>query len=179
MSRKGNRPVQVPSGVDVKLADSVVTVKGPKGNLKQKICDTVDIKIEDGLVIVSEAQNGRGHSKWQGLYRSLIQNMVTGTHTGFKKELELIGVGYRAAVKGKILDLQLGFSHPTEVAIPEGIFIKVEKNIILIEGADIQQVGQIAATIRAIRPPEPYQGKGIRYVGEYVRKKAGKSAAKK
>ncbi len=179
MSRKGNRPVEVPKGIEVKLADGVVTVKGPKGVLHQKVDDTVEIKIADGHVTVTPAAHGRGHSRWQGLYRSLIQNMVIGTHSGFKKELELIGVGYRAAVKGKALDLQLGFSHPTEVPIPEGIHIKVEKNNIVIEGANIQQVGQVAATIRAIRPPEPYQGKGIRYVGEYVRKKAGKSAAKK
>lgn len=179
MSRKGNRPIEVPTNVDVKVANGLVTVKGPKGTLNQKVDDTVDIKIEGGHVIVSVAENPRGHSRWQGLYRSLIQNMVTGSTTGFKKELELIGVGYRAAVKGKALDLQLGFSHPTEVAIPDGIQIKVEKNIIHIEGVDKQQVGQVAATIRSIRPPEPYQGKGIRYVGEFVRKKAGKSAAKK
>lgn len=179
MSRKGNRPIVIPKNVDIKVADGVIHVKGPKGTLHQKLDDTVEIKIEDGHLHVSPAQNGRGHSRWQGLFRSLIQNMVTGITEGFKKELELIGVGYRAAVKGKSLDLQLGFSHPTEVPIPDGINIKVEKSIISIEGADKQGVGQIAATVRSIRPPEPYQGKGIRYVGEYVRRKAGKSAAKK
>jgi large subunit ribosomal protein L6 len=179
MSRKGNRPIPVPKNVDVKIVDGVIHVKGPKGVLLQKLEDTVDIKVEDGHIVVAIAQNGRGHSRWQGLFRSLIQNMVTGTTDGFKKELELIGVGYRAATKGKNLDLQLGFSHPTEVPIPEGIHVKVEKAIITIEGSDKQCVGQLAATIRAIRPPEPYQGKGIRYVGEYVRRKAGKSASKK
>lgn len=179
MSRKGNRPIEIPNGVEVKVADGKVSVKGPKGLLHQAIDDTVDIKVDGALVIVSAAKNGRGHSRWQGLYRSLIQNMVTGTTVGFKKDLELIGVGYRANVKGKALDLQLGYSHPTEVPIPDGIQIKVEKANISIEGIDKQQVGQLAATIRAIRPPEPYQGKGIRYVGEYVRKKAGKSASKK
>ncbi len=179
MSRSGNRPIVIPKGIEVKIGDGLVIVKGPKAVLQQKVDNTVDIKLEEGHVHVTIAENGRGHSRWQGLYRSLLQNMVTGAHTGFKKELELIGVGYRANVKGKTLDLQLGFSHPTEVQIPEGITVKVEKNIITLEGADKQAVGQLAATIRSIRPPEPYQGKGIRYVGEFVRKKAGKSAAKK
>ncbi len=179
MSRSGNRPVVIPNGVEVKAANGLITVKGPKTTLSQKYDDTVLISIDGGNVQVTQSESPKAHSRWQGLYRSLIQNMVIGASAGFKKELELIGVGYRAAVKGKMLDLQLGFSHPTEVPIPEGIHIKVEKNIIIIEGTDKQQVGQIAATIRSIRPPEPYQGKGIRYVGEYVRKKAGKSAAKK
>ncbi|MDP1835445.1 MAG: 50S ribosomal protein L6 [Chlamydiales bacterium] len=179
MSRKGNVPIAIPKGVEVKIVDGIVTVKGPKGQLHQKVDDTVDITIDAEHVNVAIAKNGRGHSRWQGLYHSLINNMIIGTLTGFKKQLELIGVGYRANIKGKALDLQLGFSHPTEVEIPEGIQIKVEKSLILIEGINKQQVGQLAATIRSIRPPEPYQGKGIRYVGEFVRKKAGKSAAKK
>ena len=113
--------------------------------------------------------------QWHGLYRSIIQNMVIGTSTGFQRTLEIIGVGYRAAVKGHVVDLQLGYSHPTHVDIPHGVTVKVEKNIITLEGVDKQVVGQLAADIRAMRPPEPYQGKGVRYTNEYVRKKAGKS----
>ena len=179
MSRTGKRPIPIPTNVDVRIHEGIVTVKGPKGSLHQKVEGTVEVIVDSGHVSVALTHAAHGETRWQGLYRSLIQNMVTGTTQGFKKQLELIGVGYRAATKGKVLDLQLGFSHPTEVPIPDGIDIKVEKTIITIEGTDKQQVGQLAATIRAIRPPEPYQGKGIRYVGEWVRRKAGKSAAKK
>lgn len=179
MSRKGNVPIAIPANVEVKVVDNLVSVKGPKGSLQQKVAETVNVSVEKNLVTVAISEHPKAHSRWQGLYHSLINNMIVGTSQGFKKELELIGVGYRANVKGRALDLQLGFSHPTEVSIPDGIEIKVDKSIIHIEGIDKQKVGQIAATIRSIRPPEPYQGKGIRYVGEYVRKKAGKSASKK
>ncbi len=179
MSRVGKKPITVPKGVDVIVKGGTVSVKGPKGSLELELLDAVQAKVEDAQVLVELVREGRRLNRWQGLFRSLIQNMVTGVTEGFQKQLELIGVGYRAAVKGNNLDLQLGFSHPTEVPIPDGIAIKVEKNIITVEGSDKQSVGQFAASVRALRPPEPYQGKGIRYVGEYVRRKAGKAAAKK
>lgn len=178
MSRKGKLPIAIPKGVDVKISGLEVTVKGPKGTLHQQLREGVGIKIENNEVHVELTDEGLGN--FHGLYRSLIDNMVHGTTTGFSKSLEMIGVGYRAAVQGKNLDLQLGFSHPTSVPIPEGIKVTIEKGTaITITGADRQQVGQFAAIVRSYRPPEPYQGKGIRYTGEYVRKKAGKAAATK
>jgi large subunit ribosomal protein L6 len=180
MSRKGKLPIPLPKGVEVKIADSAVSVKGPKGALQQKLVPGVEVKVEDNQVVVSLADEQSGLDHFHGLYRTLIYNMVLGTSEGFEKRLEMIGVGYRAAVQGDLLDLQLGFSHPTKLPIPQGITVKVDKNtLIIINGFDKHLVGQFAATIRSKRPPEPYQGKGIRYVGEYVRKKAGKAAAKK
>ncbi|MEC7839666.1 MAG: 50S ribosomal protein L6 [Chlamydiota bacterium] len=179
MSRIGKQPISLPKGVEVTFKDGIVTVKGPKGVLTQKVHINLEIKVEENEVIVSVDEKLPKGSAFHGLYRSLINNMVVGVSNGFEKKLEMIGVGYRAAVKGKDLDLQVGFSHPTLLAIPEGIDVKVEKNThISITGTDKQVVGQFAADIRALRPPEPYQGKGIRYVGEYVRRKAGKSASK-
>ncbi len=179
MSRKGNQPIALPKGVEIQVQKNQVTVKGPKGTLSHVICDGIVVTIEDNQCLVTVAEGSNGMARWHGLYRSIIANMVIGTSTGFQKTLELIGVGYRAAVKGHIVDLQLGYSHPTSLEIPKGVSVKVEKNTITLEGADKQQVGQLAADIRAMRPPEPYQGKGIRYTNEYVRKKAGKAAAKK
>lgn len=180
MSRIGKQPIALPKGVEVKVANTEVSVKGPKGTLKQKLVDGIKISTEDGHVHVTVDENIAEASALHGLYRALINNMIHGVTTGFEKKLEMIGVGYRAAVQGKFLDVQVGFSHPTKVAIPEGVTVKVDKNTsILVSGADKQTVGQFAATVRATRPPEPYQGKGIRYEGEYVRKKAGKAAAKK
>jgi len=179
MSRKGKLPISIPKGVEVKLDGDTIRVKGPKGSLQQKIEDTVVVSINDDSILVQLPAHGRGENKWQGLYRSLIDNMVHGVTEGFKKQLELHGVGFRAAVKGQQLDLQLGFSHPTIIDIPEDLSVSVEKSVITVEGADKQRCGHFAATVRDLRPPEPYQGKGIRYVGEYVRRKAGKAAAKK
>lgn len=180
MSRKGKLPIPVPTGVEVKIAKEEVAVKGPKGTLRQKIQPEVSLKLEGNQVIVELAPDAQDQAHLHGLYRSLIANMVEGSHKGFERQLEMIGVGYRAAVQGQLLDLSIGFSHPTKLDIPEGVQVKVEKNTqITINGADKQIVGQFAATVRAVRPPEPYQGKGIRYKGEYVRKKAGKAAAKK
>jgi len=180
MSRKGNQPVPLPKGVDVNVNGLTVTVKGPKGSLNQQIQEGINVKVEGDHVIVALAETHPHSGNFHGLYRTLIQNMVEGTTNGFDKKLEMIGVGYRAAVQGDLLDLQLGFSHPTKLPIPVGLTIKVEKNtLITISGFDKHLVGQFAAIIRSKRPPEPYQGKGIRYAGEYVRKKAGKSAAKK
>ncbi len=179
MSRKGNLPIPLPKGVEVKVANNEVTVKGPKGLLTQSILESVNLAITDSLVVVSVDQSTENASAFHGLYRSLIYNMVVGTTQGFEKKLEMIGVGYRAAVKGNSLDVQVGFSHPTLLPIPEGISVAVEKNTsICITGIDKQRVGQFAADIRSLRPPEPYQGKGIRYKGEYVRRKAGKTASR-
>jgi large subunit ribosomal protein L6 len=180
MSRKGKLPISLPQGVEVKSSDTEVIVKGPKGTMHQAIVPGVKVVVENNEVIVSLADENSNLANFHGLYRSLINNMVIGTTAGFEKRLEMIGVGYRATVQGDLLDLQLGFSHPTKLPIPKGLTIKVDKNtIITISGYDKHLIGQFAATIRSKRPPEPYQGKGIRYAGEYVRKKAGKTAAKK
>lgn len=180
MSRKGKLPIPLPKSVEVKISDAEVMVKGPKGSLMQRLVPGIEVKVEEGQVLVSIAEDQEDLAHYHGLYRTLIQNMVTGITEGFEKKLEMIGVGYRAAVQGDLLDLQLGFSHPTKLPIPKGVSVKVDKNtMITISGSDKHLVGQFAAIVRGKRPPEPYQGKGIRYVGEYVRKKAGKAAAKK
>ena len=180
MSRKGKAPIAIPKGVEVKISATEISVKGPKGKLSQSLPDGVLVHVENDMLTVSLGDDSQDLGNMHGLYRSLIQNMITGTSTEFEKNLEMVGVGYRAAVQGRLLDLQIGFSHPTKVQIPEGVVVAVEKNtVIKVKGSDKQQVGQFAATVRSKRPPEPYQGKGIRYVGEYVRKKAGKSAATK
>jgi len=180
MSRKGKLPITLPKGVEVKVTNTEVSVKGPKGTLIQKLVPGIHVKVEGGEVIVSVEEGKQDLGKFHGLYRTLIHNMVLGTVEGFEKRLEMIGVGYRAAVQGHNLDLQIGLSHPTLLPIPKGLTVKVDKNTsITINGADKHMVGQFAATIRSKKPPEPYQGKGIRYVGEYVRKKAGKAAAAK
>jgi large subunit ribosomal protein L6 len=180
MSRKGKLPIPLPQNVEVKATESEVSVKGPKGSLKQAIVPGILVNVESTQIVVSLAEGAKSSAHFHGLYRTLISNMVIGTTTGFEKRLEMIGVGYRAAVQGHNLDLQIGFSHPTALPIPTGLTVKVDKNtLITISGFDKHLVGQFAATVRSMRPPEPYQGKGIRYSGEYVRKKAGKTAAKK
>lgn len=180
MSRIGNLPIPVPSGVDVKITDGLITIKGPKGQLQQDIMPGIVVKLEGDNIVISLDENTFEDAAFQGLFRSLVANMVKGVTEGFQKSLEMIGVGYRAAVQGNTVKLQVGYSHPTELQIPEGIQVSVEKNtIVTVSGTDKQKVGQFAADIRAKRPPEPYQGKGVRYQGEYVRRKAGKAAAKK
>ncbi|MEI8125104.1 MAG: 50S ribosomal protein L6 [Parachlamydiaceae bacterium] len=180
MSRKGKQPIAIPKGVEVKVGDKKVSVKGPKGTLQHEIVSEVTVRIEGDVVHVELDEQNQGAGNFHGLYRSIINNMVHGVSHGFERKLEMIGVGYRAAVQGHLLDLQIGLSHPTKLPIPEGILVRVDKNTsIVISGADKQKIGQFAANIRSIRPPEPYQGKGIRYEGEYVRKKAGKAAASK
>jgi large subunit ribosomal protein L6 len=180
MSRKGKDPVPLPAGTEVKTVGDLISVKGKRGTLSFKLMPGIEYHIDGSHLVVTLAETHQDHGKFHGLYRSLINNMVVGVNTGFEKKLEMIGVGYRAAVQGHLLDLQVGFSHPTKVTIPTGITVSVEKNtLITVQGNDKQQVGQFAATVRAVRPPEPYQGKGIRYSGEHVRKKAGKAAAKK
>lgn len=180
MSRKGKLPIELPKGVDVKIDGKLVSVKGPKGNLSLTIVDGITVSSQpNGPVLVQLSDENSGLGKFHGLTRTLIFNMVHGVTDGFNKTLEMIGVGYRAAVQGHKLDLQIGTSHPVALEIPKDIHVKVEKNnIIHISGPDRQKVGQFAADVRAKKPPEPYQGKGIRYQGEYVRKKAGKAAAK-
>lgn len=180
MSRKGKLPIPLPKGVEAKVVNDEVTIKGPKGSVHQKLVPAIQVTVENDHIIVALADQRQNEGHFHGLFRSLIQNMVIGASHGFEKKLEMIGVGYRASVMGNELDLQIGFSHPTRLPIPQGVHVKVEKNTVIhITGIDKQAVGQFAATIRAVRPPEPYQGKGIRYSGEYVRKKDGKAAAKK
>lgn len=174
MSRKGKLPIPLIKGVEVKKDGDKIVVKGPKGQLEQKLIRGIDVAIEKEQILVTTEKEEYGN--FQGLYRSLIANMVEGVSQGFSKQLSLVGVGYRAALKGNAIDMQLGFSHPTEVPIPQGITVKVDKNTdITIEGADKQQVGQFAANLRALRKPEPYKGKGVHYKGEWVRRKAGKA----
>jgi large subunit ribosomal protein L6 len=177
MSRIGKLPVAVPFGVDVKLAGTVVEVKGPKGELSQPIlANVVDVKLEDGKVIVERRGDAKSHRSAHGLTRTLIANMVEGVSKGFRKSLEIQGVGFRVAKAGEKLNLSLGFSHPVVFEPPAGIALSVEgQNKIHVEGIDKQKVGQVAAEIRGLRPPEPYKGKGIRYAGEIVRKKLGKA----
>jgi large subunit ribosomal protein L6 len=177
VSRKGNMPIALPKGVEITVKDRCVEAKGSKGSLRTELAQGLSIKTEAGALHVVAENESRDLSRLHGLYRAILQNMVQGVSHGFEKRLEMIGVGYRAAVQGNELDVQVGYSHPTRCAIPHGIQVKVEKNtLIIISGIDRQVVGQYAAEVRATRPPEPYQGKGIRYVGEYVRRKAGKAA---
>lgn len=179
MSRIGKQPVIVPDGVEVKLDKNILTVKGSKGELTQEIHPNVSIEQKDNqiLVTVKKPDEKSQRSLW-GLFRKLIHNMVIGVNEGFTKQLEVNGVGFKAAIQGKVLNLQLGFSHPIDYAVPDGIDITVEKNLITVSGSDKQKVGQTAAEIRAFKKPEPYKGKGIKYVDEVIRRKVGKAAAK-
>lgn len=182
MSRIGKMPISIPSGVDIKISDSnLVSVKGPKGELMQQVDADLTLKIEDGVLTVARPTDQKRHRAMHGLYRSLVNNMVVGVSEGFKKELEVIGVGYRAKNTGQLLELSLGFSHPVMFYIPDEVKVETESAkgkapIIRLESADKQLVGQIAAKIRSFRKPEPYKGKGIRFVGEHIRRKAGKTA---
>ena len=177
MSRIGNAPIQVPDGVDVAVTGSTVTVKGPKGELSREVTEGITVTTEDGAIRVARADDETRSKSLHGLYRSLVNNMVIGVTEGFSKELDIVGVGYRAAAQGKNkLDLSLGFSHPVVFEAPEGIeFAVPQPTRIEVHGIDKQLVGQVAADIRSIRKPEPYKGKGVRYVGEHVRRKAGKA----
>jgi large subunit ribosomal protein L6 len=176
MSRIGKQPVAIPKGVTVTVGDEV-TVKGAKATLTQRVVDRVTVKVEGDEVIVTRRDDSKPSRANHGLMRSLIQNMVTGVTDGFEKKLSILGVGYRANVQGNKLVMNLGFSHPVEFDIPQGISIEADKNNNLsIKGADKQLVGHVAAKIRGFRPPDHYKGKGVRYADEYVRIKAGKSA---
>ena len=175
MSRIGNKPVEIPDGVEVAIEPGRVTVKGPKGELTQDVSPDMTVELEDGVVTVARPTDRGPHRALHGLTRSLVQNMVIGVTEGYEKHLELQGVGYRAQSKGKGIELALGYSHPVVVEAPEGIEFDVpEPTAIVIRGIDKQRVGQIAADIRDKRPPEPYKGKGIRYRDERVLRKVGK-----
>ena len=176
MSRIGKKPIEIPEGVDVEVSDGKVVIKGSKGGLSQRIRPEIGIEIKEGKIYVSPKIATKQTKAFWGLTRALLANMLKGVTQGYEKKLELQGIGYRATLEGKDLVLQIGFTHPVKIEAPEAIEFKVEKNIITILGIDKQSVGQIAAKIRKTRPPEPYKGKGIRYVGEKVRRKVGKKA---
>jgi len=176
MSRIGKQLVAIPEGVDVKVSGQNIFIKGPKGSLDFDFHDDIEVKSSEKEVQVTAKRNTKQAWALWGLTRMLIANMIQGVTKGFEKQLELQGVGYRMAMQGKKLNMALGFSHPVEVEISEGLEAKIEKNILTISGIDKQKVGQLAASIRALKKVEPYKGKGFRYVGEIVRKKAGKKA---
>ncbi|MDE7381351.1 MAG: 50S ribosomal protein L6 [Muribaculaceae bacterium] len=181
MSRIGKSPIELPAGVTVQVKDNVVTVKGPKGELSQEINPDITVKVEGNEVLVERPSDERAHRAMHGLYRALIHNMVVGVSEGYKKEMELVGVGYRATATGQVLELALGFSHAIYIKLPKEIKVeaKSERNknpLIILESADKQLLGQVCAKIRSLRKPEPYKGKGIKFVGEIIRRKSGKSA---
>lgn len=176
MSRIGKQPINIPDGVEITIADDFVVAKGPKGELKQKLTQNVNARINEKRIFVSVLNpKDKGHRALWGLYQRLIGNMVKGVTEGYEKKLEMVGVGYKASLSGKILKIEAGFSHAVDFELPEGIEAAVEKTSITISGIDKQLVGEIAARIRKIRKPEPYKGKGIRYAGEAIRRKAGKA----
>ncbi|GAA0717656.1 50S ribosomal protein L6 [Dactylosporangium roseum] len=180
MSRIGRKPITVPSGVDVKIDGPVVTVKGPKGQLSHTVAEPITVeRAEDGSFQVARPNDERRAKELHGLTRTLISNMVVGVTAGYRKSIEIAGTGYRVTAKGSDLEFALGFSHPVVVTPPPGITFTVEKQTLFhIDGIDKQQVGEVAANIRKIRPPEPYKGKGMRYQGEVIRRKAGKAGKK-
>ncbi len=176
MSRVGKKPIEIPSGVEVKIADQKVSVKGPKGALEQEIHSLVSVTMEDNVVRVNveNEEDVKQRALW-GLFVRLIQNMVTGVTNGFERKLEVNGVGYKVAMQGNTLKLDVGYSHSVEFNAPEGVDISVEKNVITVSGIDKQKVGEAAAQIRNVRKPEPYKGKGIKYMEEVIQRKAGKA----
>jgi len=176
MSRVGKAPITLPQGVSADVKEAVVTVKGPKGQLQVEVKPPCAVELEKEAIKVTRPDDSRQNRSSHGLYRALLNNAVVGVSQGFEKRLEIVGVGYRAEVAGNVLKLNLGFAFTKEFPIPEGISISVEKEVIVVSGIDRQKVGNVAASIRAYRPPEPYKGKGIRYQGEYIRRKAGKAA---
>lgn len=179
MSRIGKKPVPVPAGVDVKIKGSAITVKGPKGELTRTLHPDMAVALQDGAVTVSRPSDAEKHKALHGLTRTLVANMVEGVTAGFTKTLEIQGVGYKAEAKAPGLTLTVGFSHQVKYPAPAGITFVVENNtVVKISGANKEMVGQVAAELRNVRPPEPYKGKGIRYQGEQVRRKAGKTGAK-
>ena len=182
MSRIGNNPIAIPSDVEIKVNGNMVAVKGPKGELKQSV-DLINVKVEDNQVILSRSGESKEEKSKHGLYRSLINNCIEGVSRGFKTEQELVGVGYRASVTGQLLELNLGFSHTIFMQIPSEVkvtteLVKGKPPLVTFESIDKQLLGQVAAKLRSLRPPEPYKGKGIKYKGEQLRRKAGKTAAK-
>lgn len=183
MSRIGKKPVNLPQGVSIKIsADNVVSVKGPLGELTQKVDPDISVKVEGETVVLTRPTDQKRHRSLHGLYRALIHNMVVGVSTGWEIKQEFVGVGFKAESKGQVLELSLGYSHDINILLPKEVTVeaKTERKgnpIVTLKSADKQLVGQIAAKIRSLRPPEPYKGKGIRFVGEVVRKKAGKTAS--
>jgi len=178
MSRIGKAPVAIPSGVTVDLVGDKIRVKGPKGTLSERMPGSIEIAIGDAEIVFKRPDDRRNHRELHGLARALVASMVTGVTEQFSKELEIQGVGYRAEADGKTLKLTVGYSHPVNMSIPEGLKVSIDRNVIVrIEGISAQKVGEFAANIRSVRPPEPYKGKGIRYVGERVRRKVGKAGA--
>lgn len=183
MSRIGKAPISIPENATISVEGNVVNVKGPKGELSQELSDHVSVSIEEGEITLSRKDDSKDSRARHGLYRSLINNMLVGVTTGYKKQLELNGVGYRATAKGQELELVIGFSHNVVIALPEEVKVQAESErgkapLVTLESHDKQLLGMVASKIRSLRKPEPYKGKGIKYVGEYIRRKAGKSAAK-
>jgi large subunit ribosomal protein L6 len=177
MSRIGNKVIKIPEGVNVEIHENLVTVKGPHGTLSRQFSDLVNFVVENGEIVVKRTGDEELERKNHGTARALLANMVEGVHTKFKKELEIIGTGYRAQLQGKVLTIMAGYSHNIDFNIPEGITVTLPRNtIIIIEGIDKQVVGEFAANVRNVRRPEPYKGKGIRYKDEFVRRKEGKTA---
>jgi len=178
MSRIGKKPIPIPSGVKINISAEAVEVQGPKGKLRQTLPAGILFETEDGKLLAKTAREDRELGKFQGLARSLVANAVTGVTTGFKKELDIVGIGYRAEVKGKQIQFALGYSHPIVFDIPQGIEVTIDKQThLVISGIDNQLVGQVAANIRSLRKPDPYKQKGIRYTGEQLKKKVGKTGA--
>lgn len=176
MSKIGKLPIKLSQGATVEIKDGKVTVSGPKGTIVIVLADGIEVKAEGETLTVFLEEKKNATSAIHGTMRAIIANAILGVTEGFSRQLEMVGTGYRAEVNGKTLILTIGYSHPVKIEAPDGISFKVEKNVITIEGANKETVGQIAASIRAVRPPEPYQGKGIKYVGEVIRRKAGKAA---
>lgn len=178
MSRIGKKPISIPKDVKIEVKDGVIFVEGPKGKLNRPLSDRITIETKDSWLFVNRVANTKLDKSLHGLYRALISNMFKGVTESYTKELEIIGVGFKAVVQGKVLNMQLGFSHPVNFAIPEDIKIQTPKPTqIVINGLDKEKVGEIAAEIRSIYPPEPYKGKGIRFAGEFIKKKVGKAQA--
>lgn len=175
MSRVGQQPIKLPDGVTIEAGKSEVRVSGPKGSLKQHALNGINVETSGGEVLIKRRSDEKQYKAKHGLMRSLVNNMVTGVSKGFEKKLELIGVGYRVSVQGQEMKFNLGFSHETKYKVPEGIQATAEQNIITVSGIDKQLVGQVAAEIRALKPPEPYKGKGIKYSDEHIIRKSGKS----
>jgi large subunit ribosomal protein L6 len=178
MSRIGRKPITIPAGVTVDMVDSHIKVTGPKGTLELDLMPGINASIDGDTITVTKAMETPETDRSYGLMRTLINNMVVGVSTGFTRALEINGVGFRASVAGNTINLSLGFSHPVVFNLPQGVEAKIEKNVITLSGFDKQQVGQVAANLRALKKPEPYKGKGIKYVEERIRRKAGKTATK-
>jgi len=180
MSRVGKQPVKILSGVKVELKGATLKVEGPKGKLSHELPQGVTVKVDNGAILVNRSEGFANSGALHGLTRTLIHNMVHGVHTGFTKELEIVGVGYRAAVKGQVLTMTLGYSHPVDFELPQGVTAKVDNNTkVTVSGADKVLIGMVAAKIRSFKEPEPYQGKGVRYADEHIIRKQGKAAGAK